>query len=63
MIKCVGEQGWQIMNGAKKEDREKEVTFIGGRGETIIDYVLRDRTARGRIERLEVEGEIDLDHR
>lgn len=33
------------MNGAKKEDKEEEVTFIGGREEMVIDYVLGDRMA------------------
>lgn len=51
------------MNGAKEGNKEGKVMFIGGRGETIIDYVLGDREAWERIERLKVEGEIDSDHR
>lgn len=38
------------------------MTFIGGKGETVIDYVLRDRTAWERIGRLEIGGEIYFDH-
>lgn len=36
------EEEWEIMNRAKKEDEEGEVTFIGGRRETVIDYVLEE---------------------
>lgn len=36
------------MNRAKKEDEEGEVTFIEGRRETVIDYVLRERIGRKR---------------
>lgn len=31
------------MNGAKEGDKEREMTFTGGRGETVIDYVIGDR--------------------
>jgi len=36
LIKWVEEEGWGIMNGTKKGDREGEVTFTGGRGGTVI---------------------------
>lgn len=49
------------MNGAKEGDKEEEVTFIG-KEEMVIDYVLGDRMAWKRTERLEVGGEIDSDH-
>lgn len=38
MLRWVGEEGWGIINGVKEGDREGEVTFTGGRGETVIDY-------------------------
>lgn len=63
LLKWVEEEGWGIINGAKEGDREREMTFIGGRGETVIDYVLGDRMAWERTERLEVGGKIDSDHR
>ena len=31
------------MNGAKEGDEKGEVTFTGGRGETVIDYVIGDK--------------------
>lgn len=39
------------------------MTFIEGREETVIDYVLEDRMTWERTERLEVEGKIDSDHK
>lgn len=62
MLRWIGEEGWGIMNGAKEEDKEGEVTFTGGRGETVIDYVIGDRTAWENIERLKVGDEVESDH-
>lgn len=45
-----------------KGDREGEMTFTGGRGETMIDYVIGNRPACENIERLEVGDEIESDH-
>lgn len=44
------------MNEAKEDDKKEEVTFIRGRVETVIDYVLGDRTVWERIEKLEIGG-------
>lgn len=40
------EEGWEIMNRAKEEDEERKMTFIGRKGETVIDYVLEERIGR-----------------
>jgi len=50
------------MNRAKEGDRKGEVTFTGGRGETVIDYVIGDRAAWEKIEKLRIGEEIDSDH-
>jgi len=50
------------MNGAKEGDKEGEMTFTGGRGETVIDYVIGDRGAWEKIKKLEVGKEVDSDH-
>lgn len=41
MVKWVEREGCGIMNGAKKGDKEGEMTFTGGREETVINYVMR----------------------
>ncbi|EZA50989.1 hypothetical protein X777_10537 [Ooceraea biroi] len=62
MIKWIEEEGWGIMNGAKEGDEEGEMTFMGGRGEMVIDYIIGDRKAWERVVRMEVGGEVDSDH-
>lgn len=51
-----------IMNGMMEGDKEDEMTFTGGKGGSIINYVIGDRMAWENVERLEVEGKIDSDH-
>lgn len=57
-----GEIGWNIYNGNIKEDEEEEFTFIGGRENTVIDYILRDEEAKKWIDRMRVGNEADSDH-
>lgn len=35
--------------------------YIGGRGESVIDYIITDERAREKIERMEVESRVDSD--
>jgi len=46
LISFLEERGWGILNGCKKGDEEGEYTFIGGKGCTIIDYILCDEEGR-----------------
>ena len=58
----LGEVGWEILNGGIHGDEEGEYTYTGGRGETVIDYVLGDENTRREIESLVVEDRVDSDH-
>lgn len=49
------------MNGNTKGDEEGEVTYIGGRGETVIDYMIGDNQAREKVKSMEVGDRIDSD--
>lgn len=52
MVDFLEERGWRIFNGNVRGDEEGEYTFTGGRGNTVIDYVLvRERVERMRIRR------------
>lgn len=62
LVKWVEEEGWGIINGVKEGDKEGKVTFTGRKGKTVIDYVMEDRGAWERVERLEVGEEVDSDH-
>ena len=42
----LGEVGWEILNENIAGYEEREFTYTGGRGETVIDYVLGDGFTR-----------------
>lgn len=52
------EAGWYIFNGCGKGDEEGEWTYAGGRGESVLDYVIGDEEVWGRVERVRVENRI-----
>jgi hypothetical protein len=38
LTEWIEENGWEVLNGNKQGDEEGEWTYIGSRGETVIDY-------------------------
>ncbi|XP_024875210.1 ABC transporter F family member 4-like [Temnothorax curvispinosus] len=62
LLEFIEERGWMILNGGVKGDEEGEFTYTGGRGETVIDYVIGEEEVRERVERLEVGERVDSDH-
>lgn len=62
LIQVIEERGWQIFNGNIKWDEKGEWTYAGGRGETVIDYVIGDKEVRKEIEKMETGEEVDSDH-
>lgn len=62
MIGFIEGKGWMVFNGKVKGDEEGEGTFTGGRGGTVIDYILGDSEVRDRIERMRVGDRTDSDH-
>ncbi|EZA50916.1 hypothetical protein X777_10743, partial [Ooceraea biroi] len=62
MINFLEDRGWSLFNGNIKGDEDGEFTFTGGRGCTVIDYVMGDLEVRNRIERMEVGDRIESDH-
>ncbi|XP_032690078.1 uncharacterized protein LOC116853231 [Odontomachus brunneus] len=62
LIQVIEERGWQILNGNIRGDEVGDWTYTGGRGQTVIDYVLGDREVRSDIEKMETGDEIDSDH-
>jgi len=49
LINFLEERDWRILNGCKKGDQEGEYTFIGGNGNTIIDYIIGDEEVREKV--------------
>jgi len=58
----VGELGWSILNGNVKGDEEGQWTYTGGRGGTVIDYVIGNEETRERVVKMRVEDWVDSDH-
>ena len=62
LCRYLGKRGWGIMNGNVEGDEEGEWTYTGGRGNSMIDYVVGNEETRERVERMEVAERIDPDH-
>jgi len=50
LIKEIRERGWMIMNGGIKRDEEVGWTYMGGRGKSVIDYILEEEEIREEME-------------
>ena len=62
LCRYLEERGWGILNGNEEGDEEGEWTYTGGRGNSVIDYVLGNEEMREGVERMEVGERIDSDH-
>lgn len=62
MLGMLEERGWEVEVGNAMGDEEGEWTYVGGRGMSVIDYVVTNRQAGERIEKFAVGGKVDSDH-
>ncbi|XP_011879508.1 PREDICTED: uncharacterized protein LOC105568414, partial [Vollenhovia emeryi] len=62
LVEFLEDKGMSILNGDTKGDEEGEYTFTGGRGNTVIDYVIGGEDLRGKVESLRIGDKIDSDH-
>lgn len=62
LIKEMEEVGWGIFNGGIRGDKKGEFTYTGGRGESVIDYVVGEERVKEKIKRMEVGDNIESDH-
>lgn len=62
LVNFLEEKGWSILNGNVRGDEEGEWTFTGGRGNTVIDYVIGNEESRERIRNLKIGDKVDSDH-
>jgi len=49
LVEFLKKRGWVILNGCTVGDEEGEFTFTGGKGNTVIDYVLGDEGESNKI--------------
>lgn len=45
-----------------RENKKGKYTFTGGRGNTVIDYVIKNIGVRDKIKKITVENRVDSDH-
>jgi len=62
LLEYIEEREWTILNGNVRGDEEGEFTYRGGKGETVINYVLGEEEVRDKVERLEIGERVDSDH-
>ncbi|EZA51891.1 hypothetical protein X777_09206, partial [Ooceraea biroi] len=62
LISFMEERGWSIFNGNCKGDEVGEYTFTGGRGCTVIDYVMGDSEVRERIAKMKIGDKVDSEY-
>lgn len=55
LLEMIEENGWEILNGNMEGDEEGEFTFIGGKGNTVIDYVLVDTSIKEAMKNFKIE--------
>lgn len=55
LLEMIEENGWEILNGNTEGDEEGELTFIGGKGNSVIDYVIIDPLVKEEIKCFKVE--------
>lgn len=58
----IEENGWEILNGNMEGDEEGQFTFIGGKGNTVIDYVLVDTSIKEAMKNFKIEERVESDH-
>lgn len=62
LVELIEEKGWSIFNGNMSGDKKGEFTFTGGKGCTVIDYLIGNEDVKGRIKRMRIGDRIDSDH-
>lgn len=62
LMEFIEEKGWKIFNENIEGDEEGEFTFTGGKGTTVIDYVLGSKVTKEKIRRRRIGKEVDSDH-
>jgi hypothetical protein len=48
------ENAWEVLNGNKQGDEEGKWTYVGSRGETVIDYGIVNEEASEKVEEFRI---------
>lgn len=61
MMEFIEERGYEVLNGNWEEDAG-EFTYVGPRGESVIDYAIVNQNAWDEVRRFEVGNRAESDH-
>lgn len=62
MVNFIENKGWVILNRLTNGDEEEEFTYVGARGNSIIDYVIVNEKMWDKVIEFRVENRVDSDH-
>lgn len=62
LIEWMQEKGWYILNGTCRGDWNGEYTYVGARGDTVIDYVFANEQAYNKVKDFRIGNRVDSDH-
>jgi hypothetical protein len=62
LMEWIEENGWEVLNGSKQVDKEEKWTYVGSRGETVIDYAIVNEKAWKTVEKFTIAERVELDH-
>lgn len=55
LLEWIKEKRWYVLNGSMKGDWNWEYTFVGARGNTVIDYVIVNEEALEKVEEFKID--------
>jgi len=62
LLDLVKDRGLNIANGNMRGNENGELLYIGGRGESVVDYVLVNQKAWKKIEKIKIGYRVESDH-
>ena len=62
MVLWLNETGTHVLNGNVQGDKQGEYTYVGPQGNSVIDFVIVNEEARGKVESMFIGEQIDSDH-
>lgn len=60
LAEWIQEEGLYVLNGAMEDDWEGKFTYVGYRGNTVIDYVMTNEKVYDK--EFKIDGGVDSDH-